>query len=331
MKVAVCSAMAHDRQFLLEANQEAGHELVFFEAHLCKETLPMVQGFPAVCAFVNDKLGADILQELAQQGTRLIALRCAGFNNVDIDAAIRCGVRVVRVPAYSPHSVAEHAMALILTLNRKTHRAYNRVRDGNFSLDGLLGFELRGRTVGIIGTGRIGTALAAILQGFGCHVLAHDPLQSADCQRMGVRYVELNELYAQSDIISLHCPLSQHTFHLIDAAALAQMKHGVMLINTSRGAVLDTSVLSDALKSGQIGYLGLDVYEQEDELFFQDHSGEVILDDLLERLLMFHNVLITGHQGFFTHEALSNIARTTLANLSEIERTGRCQNEVLAR
>lgn len=328
MKIAVCSAKPYDQQFLREANAAFGHELTFFEASLTAETRQMVAGFPAVCAFVNDELNEAVLTTLAEQGTRLIALRCAGFNNVDIPAAARLGLRVVRVPAYSPHSVAEHTLALILTLNRKTHRAYNRVRDGNFALDGLLGFELRGRTVGIIGTGRIGEAVAEILHGFGCRLLAHDAWQNPACLALGVRYVELAELYAESDIISLHCPLNQQTHHLIDDEAIASMKRGVMLINTSRGAVVDARAVSSALKSGQVGYLGLDVYEQEGDLFFQDLSSRVIQDDVFERLLTFPNVLVTGHQGFFTAEALSNIAHTTLENIHAFEQRGECLNEV---
>lgn len=328
MKIAVCSTLPHDRQFLAAANAEAGHQLTFFDSHLNEETRHIVAGFPAVCVFVNDTLNAAVLGSLAAQGTRLIALRCAGFNNVDVAAAAALGLRVVRVPAYSPHSVAEHSVALMMALNRRLPRAYNRVRDGNFSLDGLLGFELRGKTVGIIGTGRIGMALAEILRGFGCRLIACDPCPNADCQALGVAYVSLPELYAASDIISLHAPLSQATLYLIDAAALAQMRNGVMLINTSRGAVIDTAAVIDGLKSGKIGYLGLDVYEQEGDLFFQDLSNQVIQDDRFERLLTFPNVLITGHQGFFTHEALSSIAHTTLQNISLFEQSGLCPNEV---
>lgn len=328
MKIAVCSTQAHDRRFLNEANTVARHELTFFDSHLNEETRHIVAGFPAVCVFVNDTLNAEVLGSLAEQGTRLIALRCAGFNNVDVAAAAELGLRVVRVPAYSPHSVAEHSVALMMGLNRRLPRAYNRVRDGNFSLDGLLGFELRGKTVGIIGTGRIGIALAEILRGFGCRLIAYDPFPNAECKALGVDYVSLPELYAASDIISLHAPLSQATLHLIDAAALAQMKDGVMLINTSRGAVIDTAAVIDGLKSGKVGYLGLDVYEQEGDLFFQDLSNQVIQDDMFERLLTLPNVLITGHQGFFTHEALSSIAQTTLQNISLFEQNGQCQNEV---
>ncbi|BBE51060.1 D-lactate dehydrogenase [Ferriphaselus amnicola] len=328
MKIAVCSAHPYDRQFLQEANATFGHELSFFDARLNEETRQMVAGFPAICAFVNDTLNEAVLQALAQQGTQLIALRCAGFNNVDLAAAARHGIRIVRVPAYSPHSIAEHTLALILTLNRKTHRAYNRVRDGNFSLDGLLGFELRGRTIGIIGTGRIGLATAEILRGFGCRLLAHDPYPNPECLALGARYVTLDELYRESDLITLHCPLNQESFHLINAAAIGKMKRGVTIINTSRGAVIDTPAVIAALKSGRIGGLGLDVYEQEGDLFFQDLSCQVIQDDMFERLLSFPNVLITGHQGFFTAEALASIARTTLDNVRVFEQSGLCPNEV---
>ncbi|MEQ1590267.1 MAG: 2-hydroxyacid dehydrogenase [Gallionella sp.] len=328
MKIAVCSTQSYDRKFLLEANREFVHELVFFDAHLNEETWRMVAGFPAVCVFVNDTLDAAVLTSLAEQGTRLIALRCAGFNNVDVQSATDLGLKVVRVPAYSPHSVAEHSVALMLALNRKIPRAYNRVRDGNFALEGLLGFELRGKTVGIIGTGRIGAAVAGILHGFGCRLIAYDPQPNSECLSLGVEYVSLPQLYAASDIITLHSPLNKQSLHLINAAAVAQMKTGVMIINTSRGGVIDTPAVVAGLKSCKIGYLGLDVYEQEGDLFFQDLSSQVIQDDMFERLLTFPNVLITGHQGFFTQEALSSIAQTTLQNISLFEKTGQCQNQV---
>jgi D-lactate dehydrogenase len=328
MKVAVCGTQSYDRRFLSEANREAGHELVFFNSHLCYETRQMVAGFPAVCVFVNDSLDAAVLECVAQQGTRLIALRCAGFNNVDLRAANSFKLRVVRVPAYSPNSVAEHSVTLILALNRHLHHAYNRVRNGNFALQGLLGFELGKKTVGIIGTGRIGTAVARILHGFGCSLIAYDPEKSAECINLGVQYVGLEELYSASDIITLHCPLNPKTNHLIDAAAIGRMKPGVMLVNTSRGAVIDTRAVIEGLKSTKIGFLGLDVYEQEGDLFFQDLSDQVIQDDVFGRLLTFPNVLITGHQGFFTADALSSIAKTTLQNITVFERDGVCQNEV---
>ncbi len=328
MKIAICSAQTFDSEFLNAANVGCMHELHFFEERLNSQSVTLFKGFPALCAFVNDQFDETVLHILARQGTRLIALRCAGFNNVDVSAAERHGIRIVRVPAYSPHSVAEHTLALILTLNRKTHRAYNRVRDGNFSLQGLLGFELRERTVGIIGTGRIGLATAGILRGFGCNVLAYDVVENDACKALGAQYVGLDTLYRDSDIITIHCPLNQQTYHLVDDATLGKMKRGVMLINTSRGAVIDTRAVIAALKSGQVGYLGLDVYEQEGDLFFQDLSCRVIQDDVFERLLTFPNVLITGHQGFFTQEALRNIAETTLDNVRHFEQTGQCRNEV---
>lgn len=328
MKVAVCSAQSYDREFLLAANVGFGHDLVFYDSRLSAETRQIVAGFAAVCVFVNDTLDAGVLEALAAQGTQLIALRCAGFNNVDIHAANGLGLHVVRVPAYSPHSVAEHTVGLMLALNRHLHQAYNRVRNGNFALQGLLGFELRGKTVGIVGTGRIGTAVMRILHGFGCRLIAYDPQRSHECIRLGVEYVPLEKLYADSDIVTLHCPLNPQTHHLIDAEAIRRMKPRVMLINTSRGGVIDTRAIVEGLKSLKIGCMGLDVYEQEGDLFFQDLSDRVIQDDVFERLLTFPNVLITGHQGFFTAEALSSIAQTTLQNITSFEREGICENEV---
>lgn len=319
MNTAVFSTKDYDREFFSAINTEHGHELVFFEATLSSETVSLADGFPAICAFVNDSLDADVLQALYQQGTRLVALRSAGFNNVDLHCADRLGMTVARVPAYSPYAVAEHALALILGLNRKTHRAFNRVREGNFSLSGLLGFDLRGKTVGVIGTGEIGGTFARIMNALGCHVLAHDPHPDPEIARFA-RYVELDELYPESDIISLHCPLVPQTRHLIDSKAISRMKHGVMLINTSRGKVVDTQAVIEGLKSRRISHLGLDVYEEESNLFFNDLSQEIIDDDVFMRLLTFPNVLITGHQGFFTREALTAIAQTTLSNITAYER-----------
>lgn len=281
-----------------------------------------------MCIFVNDQLDEKTLKTLSHQGTNLIALRSAGFNNVDLKTAHELGMTIVRVPAYSPHAVAEYAIGLILTLNRQIHRGYNRVREDNFSLDGLLGFDLHNLRVGIIGTGKIGVIVAQILKGFGCQLLAYDLHPDPECEALGVKYTELAELYASSDIITLHCPLSRETHHLINAQALAQMKPGVMLINTSRGALIDTKAVIRALKSRQIGYLGLDVYEQESDLFFEDLSDAVIQDDVFQRLLTFPNVLITGHQAFFTENALRNIAETTLSNLTAIEQGQPCPNQV---
>ena len=328
MKVAVFSTKSYDRRFLETANNEHGHEFVFFEARLTPETVSIAEGFPAVCIFVNDQLDASMLDTVAQHGTRLVALRCAGFNNVDLAAAKRSGVTVVRVPAYSPHSVAEHTVALLLTLNRKIHRAFARVREGNFALDGLLGFDIHGQTVGIIGTGRIGAEVAKILNGFGCRLLAHDVRPSPECEKIGVQYTSLAELFMESDIISLHCPLTPETYHMIDAKALDQMKPGAVLINTSRGALIDTRAVVQGLKIGKIGYLGLDVYEEEADLFFEDLSDKVIQDDVFARLLTFPNVVITGHQAFFTKNALQKIAETTVSNITEFERQGSCGNEV---
>ena len=320
MKIAVFSAKPYDRQFLDAASAGSGHQLTYLEARLEQETTPLAQGADAVCVFVNDRLDRGVVAALADAGVRLIALRCAGFNNVDLAAAEEHGLKVARVPAYSPHAVAEHTLALILSLNRKIHRAYARVREGNFALQGLLGFDLHGRTAGVIGTGQIGAVTARILKGFGCRVLAHDVRPDAGLAAEGVVYVPFEELLGQSDIVTLHCPLTPDTHHLIDAAALAQMKDGVMLINTSRGALIDTRAVTAALKNGRIGALGLDVYEEEANLFFQDLSGRVIQDDVFARLLTFPNVLITGHQGFFTEDALRNIAETTLANIDAFER-----------
>lgn len=326
MRVAVFSTKPYDRAFLTEENARHGHDLTFFEPRMAAETAILAAGYDAVCAFVNDRLDAEVLGALAGGGTRAIALRCAGFNNVDLEAAGRLGLSVVRVPAYSPYAVAEHTVALVLGLNRKIPRAHARVREGDFSLDGLLGFDLHGRTAGIVGTGQIGAVVARILSGFGCRLLAHDPVRNPECEALDVRYVELPDLLASSDIVTLHCPLLPQTWHLIDAEALALMRRGTMLINTSRGALLDTPAVIEALKVGHLGYLGLDVYEEEAALFFEDLSGQVLQDDVFARLLTFPNVLITGHQAFFTGEALSAIAATTLANLDDIAAGRPCPN-----
>ena len=317
MRVAVFSAKPYDVTFLTAANREQGHELQFLEARLLRDTATLAYGFPAVCAFVNDHLDAEVLARLFAGGTRLVALRSAGFNNVDLPAAARLGLTVTRVPAYSPHAVAEHTMALILALNRKLHRAWARVREGNFALDGLLGFDLVGRTAGVVGTGKIGANVVRILAGFGCRVLAFDPVPDPGCLALGASYVSLAELLAVSDIVTLHCPLTPETRHVIDAAALAGMKPGAMLINTGRGALVDTPAVIEALKSGRLGHLGLDVYEEEGALFFEDRSWRVLQDDVFARLLTFPNVLVTGHQGFFTAEALTAIAETTLQAVTE--------------
>jgi len=320
MKIALYSSKPYERPFLFAANSLASHHLVFLEARLSLATVDLARGVPVVSLFVSDDASAPVLRTLHANGTRLLALRSAGFNHVDVAEAERLGITIARVPAYSPFAIAEHAVGLMLTLNRKFHRAYARVREQNFALDGLMGFDMHGKTAGVIGTGKIGEAVCSILRGFGCRVLAFDPSKNSACEAMGVRYVSLTDLYAESDIISLHCPLTPATRHLINAAALAAMKPGVMLINTSRGAVIETRALIAALKAGHLGSVGLDVYEEEGDLFFQDLSLEVIHDDVFVRLLTFPNVVITAHQGFFTREACEAIARTTIDNVSAFDR-----------
>ncbi len=328
MHVAVYSTRRYDREFLERANAAGRHRLDFLEARLEARTVPAAGAAEAVCAFVNDRLDAEVLGLLQARGVKLVVLRSAGFNHVDLAAAAALGLAVGRVPAYSPHAVAEHTVALVLALNRKIHKAYARVREGNFALDGLLGFDLVGRTLGVIGTGQIGTAFARIMAGFGCRLLAHAPVVEPACMALGARYVPLPELLAASDVVSLHCPLTPDTRHLIDADALAQMKRGAMLVNTSRGAVVDTPAVIRALKSGQLGSLGLDVYEEEGDLFFRDLSAEVLRDDVFARLLTFPNVVVTGHQGFFTGEALTAIAATTIDNLDCFVAEGRPRHAV---
>ena len=291
------------------------------------QTAELAAGYDEVCVFVHDELDADCLKRLASGGVKLVALRCAGFNNVDLRTAKELGITVVRVPAYSPYAVAEHAVGLIMALNRKLPRAYNRVREGNFALGGLLGFDLHGKTVGVVGTGKIGALVARILHGFGCQLLAFDVQENPDCVSNGVKYLPLEDLLAQSDIVTLHCPLLPSTARLINADAIEKMKPGVMLINTSRGGLVDTKAVIDGLKSGKIGYLGLDVYEEEEDLFFEDLSAEVIQDDTFMRLLTFPNVLITGHQAFFTSNALEEIARVTADNIKSFS-DGNVENEV---
>lgn len=326
MRVAVYSAKPYDVQFLSAAN--TGHDLVFLEPRLTVETVALAADADAVCAFVNDDLGEAVLNELARLGVMHIALRSAGFNHVDLHAAERLGITVTRVPGYSPYAVAEHAVALLMALVRKTHRAYNRVREGNFSLNGLLGFDLHGKTVGVVGTGQIGTVFARVMSGFGCRVVAFDPYPSDECRALGVRYVELDELLAESHIVSLHLPVTPQTRHFIDADRIALMRDSVTLINTSRGSLIDTVAVIEALKDGKIGLLGLDVYEEEADLFFEDRSDRVLGDDVFSRLLTFPNVIITGHQAFFTAEALENIATTTIGNLTAAERGEALPNRV---
>ena len=330
MKIAVFGTKPYDRRSLAAANAGERHDLHFLEPRLTVETAKLAAGCDGVCAFINDELGKATLELLSAGGTRLIALRSAGFNHVDLKAAEALGMKVVRVPSYSPYAVAEHALALMMTLNRKTHRAYNRVREADFSLEGLIGFDMNGRTAGIIGTGKIGVILAKILSGMGCRVLGFDPYPHEHFTKHGA-YVDLAELLREADIISLHCPLTPESHHLINKETLAQMRQNVMLINTSRGALIDTQDVTDALKSGRIGYLGLDVYEQEADLFYENLSGTIIQDDVFQRLQTFPNVLITAHQAFFTENALKNIADTTLGNITDFENGKSCANEVTSR
>ncbi|UZQ55895.1 2-hydroxyacid dehydrogenase [Trichothermofontia sichuanensis B231] len=330
MKVAVFSTKSYDRQFFEAINADYGHELTFFEPRLTPETAVLAEGFPCVCVFINDRLSEETLRTIASHGTQYIALRCAGFNNVDLKVAAELGMKVVRVPAYSPYAVAEHAVGLVLMLNRKLYRAYNRVRDDDFSLDGLLGFDLHGCTVGVVGTGKIGQCFAQIMKGFGCYLLAYDIHPNPACVELGVKYVALPELLANSDVVSLHCPLFPETYHMINEQTLQLFKRGAMLINTSRGALIDTHAVIGAIKSGQIGYLGIDVYEEEEELFFEDLSDTVIQDDTFQLLQSYPNVVITAHQAFFTRNALTNIANTTLANIRDLAAGTPCPNEVKA-
>jgi D-lactate dehydrogenase len=331
MRIAVFSTKPYDRLFLDRAAPAHGHDLAYFEPKLDATTARLAEGFPAVCAFVNDTLDATVLEILAAGGTRIMALRAAGYNNVDLDAAARLGLAVVRVPAYSPHAVSEFTVGLLLALDRRIPRAWSRVRDNNFALDGLLGRDLHGKTIGVIGTGRIGALVAKCMAaGFGCRVLAHDRYEVEELKAAGVTYVDVDTLVASSDVITLHCPLTPETRHIIDAAAIERAKPGVILINTSRGALIDAEAVIAGLKSGKIGAVGLDVYEQEADLFFEDLSNEIIQDDVFQRLLTFPNVLVTGHQAFFTEEALTAIAETTMANIAE-EEVGRASpNRVVA-
>ncbi|PHQ31310.1 2-hydroxyacid dehydrogenase [Leeuwenhoekiella nanhaiensis] len=330
MRVAFFSTKKYDQDFFEQTNESFGHELRFFETSLNKHTASLAEGFEAVCVFVNDALDAKTISKLADFDIKLIALRCAGFNNVDLEAAAQNKIKVVRVPSYSPQAVAEHAVALILTLNRKTHKAYNRVRENNFSLEKLTGFNIYGKSVGVIGTGIIGACFAKIMLGFGCEVFAFDVKPNDELKDRGVHYVELEQLLQEADIISLHCPLNEQTHHLMDRNAFEQMKSGAMLINTGRGALIDTTAVVEALKQEKLGYLGIDVYEQESGLFFNDRSETINNDDDFLRLMSFPNVLITGHQGFFTKEALEQIAEVSLKNLSDFEAGNELENEVKA-
>lgn len=318
MRVAIFSAKAYDREFLTLANRER-HELLFHELPLNANTALLAQNCAAVCCFVNDHLDAAVLQQLATHGVTLIALRCAGFNQVDLVTAKQLGITVARVPEYSPHAVAEHTLGLILMLNRNLHRAHHRIRENDYSLNGLLGFDLVNKTVAVVGAGKIGRVFAHIMGGIGCRVIAYDPAPNPALFDDNVAYVTLEQVWAQADIISLHCPLTPATQHLINAASIAQMKDGVMLINTGRGGLIDTRAVINGLKAKKIGYLGLDVYEEEGDLFFEDNSNQLLQDDVFARLLTFPNVVITGHQAFFTREALTAIGEVTLANISYFE------------
>lgn len=331
MRIAMFSTKAFDREYFDHFNSPEQHQITYYEAPLREPTANLAQGFDGVCVFVNDQVDEAVITRLRDHDIRLIALRCAGFNNVDLHAAKRYQIPVVRVPAYSPYAVAEHAVALILTLNRKTHKAFNRIREHNFSLERLVGFDLHGKTVGVVGTGQIGSIFSRNMLGFGCRVQAFDQYPNDQLADLGVQYVDFDQLLGESDIISLHCPLTPETYHLIGKDEFSRMKKGVMLINTSRGALINTKAAIKALKKGHLGYLGIDVYEQEEHLFFRDLSERIIQDDLISRLLTFPNVLITAHQGFFTREALEEIAKVTLENLTEFQQGGLLKNEIRVR
>jgi D-lactate dehydrogenase len=330
MKVAVFSAERYDREFLGAANVAEGHTLKFFDLPLTLESAAMAAGYDAVCIFVNDTADAAVLDVLQRGGTHLVALRCTGFNNVDLDAAQRLGVKVVRVVTYSPYSVAEHAVALLLAVNRKIHRAYNRTRDSNFALDGLMGVDLHGKSVAVVGTGKIGRVFTKIMLGFGCDVIGYDVFPTPEFEALGARYAMPGEIGAKADIISLHCPLTPETHHIINADMLARLKPGALLVNTSRGGLVDTEAAIFALKSGQLGGLALDVYEQEAGLFFRDMSSTVIADDVLQRLVSFPNVIVTGHQAFFTREAITTICETTMRSVTEFATGQPLSNEIKA-
>jgi D-lactate dehydrogenase len=314
MKITFFSTQPYDHTFFEAAEASADIEFIWNQHSLNEQTAAAINT-EVICIFVNDVCNATVIAILAKQGVQLIALRCAGFNNVDLEAAANNNISIVRVPAYSPYAVAEHTLALLLTVNRKTHKAYNRVREQNFSLDGLLGFDLHGKTIGVIGTGNIGQVFCTIMLGMGCKVLAFDLIANKSMEKAGVEYTHLIDLFERSDIISLHCPLNESTQHIINAHSLSMMKNGVVIINSSRGALIETKDAIDSLKSGKIGALAIDVYEQESTLFFRDLSSSIIADDTIQRLMSFPNVLVTAHQAFFTKEALTQIASITLNNI----------------
>ena len=328
MKTAVFSARRYDKSLLAQANADAGHALRFLEDRLTPATAILAKDCAAVCVFVNDNADAEVLEILARQGTRLVATRSTGYNHIDAQAAARLGIAVVRVTDYSPHSVAEFAVGLLLAVNRKIARASVRTRDGNFDLDGLMGFDLHGKTVGVIGTGKIGTIFARIMAGFGCTVVGHDRYPAPAFEALGGRYVGIDELLDCSDVVSLHCPLTEETHHIVNAASLARAKRGSILVNTSRGGLVDTEAAIQALKSGQLGGLAIDVYEQEASLFFQDLSSTIITDDVIQRLVSFPNVIVTGHQAIFTLEAIGQIMRTTIESISDFERGQPLRNRI---
>lgn len=319
MKIAVFSSKPYDKIYFSQYVDKE-QEIVFFDTRLDKKTAMVAKGFDVVCCFVNDNLSQGTIEKLSDLGIKLIALRCAGYNNVDLSAAEEKGITVCRVPEYSPHAVAEHTLALLLSLNRNIHRAFNRVRENDYSLNGLLGFDLYQKKVGVIGTGKIGATFVSIMKGLGCNVIAYDPQPNPEVIKNDVPYVSLDKIWNESDIISLHCPLTADTHHIINSDSLKKVKKGVALLNTSRGALIDTKAVINALKSGHVGYLGLDVYEEEEELFFENQSNQLLQDDIFARLQTFPNVLITGHQAFFTKEALSAIARITIDNIDKFSK-----------
>ena len=329
IRIAFFDAKIYDQEFFNSENEKYGFEIKYFAPRLNPDTVKLCDGFDVVCAFVNDDVNGEVIDKLHKLGIELIALRCAGYNNVDLKA-VKDKIHVVRVPKYSPHAIAEHSLALMLALNRKVHKAYNRVRDHNFSIAGLMGFDMNSKTAGIVGTGAIGKRTAEICRGFGMRVIAYDlyPDQSF-AEKIGMEYVELDSLYAESDIISLHCPLCKDNFHMIDEESISKMKDGVMIINTSRGQLIDAAALVGGLKSKKVGSAGLDVYEEESEYFFEDRSDEIIVDDLLARLTAFPNVIITSHQAFFTKEAVTNIAATTMRNINDYFTSEKLENEVI--
>ncbi|MBR3505802.1 MAG: 2-hydroxyacid dehydrogenase [Lentisphaeria bacterium] len=328
-RIAIFDTKPYDQFFFEEENQKYGFDITYFEAKLRPRTANLTAGFDAVCAFVNDELDEQVMEQLHKNGVKLVAMRCAGYNNVNLQAACKFGIQVVRVPQYSPYAVAEYALALLMTLNRKVHRAYNRVREGNFSISGLMGFDLRGKTIGVIGTGKIGRTFIGLLRGFGMRVLAYDPYPNPEHAReLNFEYVPLETVFRESDIISLHCPLTPENHHMINDETIAMMKKGIVLINTSRGRLIHSAALVNGLKSGRIGAAGLDVYEEETDYFFEDRSDCAVLDDILARLMTFPNVIVSSHQAFFTAEAERNIAGTTMKSFGDFAAGRMLENSI---